>query len=239
MEGQQLGVTTHLLFDFFGTLVEYSASRTEQGYERTFDLLRNAGTDLDYDTFLSLWTRISSEFDDAAERSHLEFSMTELARAFLDHSVSSVGEPLVHEFVATYISEWNNGVRYIDGIAELLERLSRDFTLAVITNTHDRELVPRHLRRMGVAPLFREVVTSVDFGIRKPAVDIFEHAIELLCVSAADCIYVGDNFEADYVGARSAGISAFLIDPLNEASIDSEDRLESIFDIERKTGRRA
>jgi putative hydrolase of the HAD superfamily len=231
-------VTTHLLFDFFGTLVEYSASRTEQGYERTFDLLRNAGTDLDYDTFLSLWTRVSSEFDDAAGRSHREFSMVELASAFLNHAVSSVGEPFVHEFVATYISEWNSGVRYIDGVAELLERLSRDFTLSIITNTHDRELVPRHLRRMGVAPLFREVVTSVDFGIRKPAAGIFEHAIGLLGVSAADCIYVGDNFEADYVGARSAGISAFLIDPTNKAEIDPEDRLESIFEIERNIGRR-
>ena len=231
-------MTTHLLFDFFGTLVEYSASRTEQGYERTFDLLRSAGTDLDYETFLSRWTRVSSEFDDAAERSHREFSMVELARAFLDHSVSSVGEPLVHEFVATYLSEWNNGVRYIDGLAELLERLSRDFTLAVITNTHDRELVPRHLRRMGVAPLFREVVTSVDVGIRKPAAGIFEHAIELLGTSTKECIYVGDNFEADYVGARSAGISAFLIDPMNKAKVDSEDRLGSIFEIERKIGRR-
>ena len=91
---------------------------------------------------------------------------------------------------------------------------------------------------MGVAPLFREVVTAVDFGIRKPAADIFEHAIELLGTSTAECVYVGDNLEADYIGARSAGISAFLIDPTYEAKIDPEDRLESVFEIERKIGRR-
>ena len=27
---------SHVLFDFFGTLVEYSASRSEQGYARSF-----------------------------------------------------------------------------------------------------------------------------------------------------------------------------------------------------------
>jgi hypothetical protein len=32
---------TGILFDFFGTLVEYSASRVEQGYDATHKLLLN------------------------------------------------------------------------------------------------------------------------------------------------------------------------------------------------------
>jgi len=42
-------VTTHVLFDFFGTLVEYSPSRTDQGYDRSFSLLRDAGLRLGYE----------------------------------------------------------------------------------------------------------------------------------------------------------------------------------------------
>jgi FMN phosphatase YigB (HAD superfamily) len=45
---------------------------------------------------------------------------------------------------------------------------------------------------------------------------------------------VGDNYEADFVGARSAGIKPFLIDPLDKAPITSEDRLSSILEIEKK-----
>jgi putative hydrolase of the HAD superfamily len=29
---------THVLFDFFGTLVDYSAGRADRGYERSFAL---------------------------------------------------------------------------------------------------------------------------------------------------------------------------------------------------------
>ena len=56
-------MTTHVLLDFFGTLVDYSASRTEQGYERSFALLQAAGCRLDYQAFLSLWSEVFLEFD--------------------------------------------------------------------------------------------------------------------------------------------------------------------------------
>ena len=102
-------VATHILFDFFGTLVEYSASRTEQGYERSFRLLQEAGADFDYEQFLSLSSEVFAEFDAAAEQSHREFSMVELASAFLRRAVGVPSEALVRDFVKVYISEWNKG----------------------------------------------------------------------------------------------------------------------------------
>ena len=67
---------SHLLFDFFGTLVDYSASRTEQGYERSFALLRDSGCRLDYAGFLTAWSKVSEELDAAAAASHREVSST-------------------------------------------------------------------------------------------------------------------------------------------------------------------
>ena len=231
-------MTTHLVFDFFGTLVSYSTSRTEQGYERSFDHLRKAGSLLGYEEFLSLWSEISAEFDESAERTHREFSMLDLATAFMARAVGSVDEELSREFAETYVSEWNKGVRYVDGVADLLRRLEPRFTLSIITNTHDPDLVPSHLQRMDVAHLFKEVVTSVEFGIRKPAPEIFDHTLGLLGASTENCIYVGDNYAADFVGARSAGIRPLLIDPMDKAPIESEDRLVSIFEIEERLAHR-
>ncbi len=48
-----------VLFDFFGTLVHYSASRTEQGYHRTLAVLHETGVDLSYQGFLDTWSRAS------------------------------------------------------------------------------------------------------------------------------------------------------------------------------------
>ena len=47
---------THLLLDFFGTVVEYSPSRTAQGYERTHDLTTRMGSTLTYDESRAAWS---------------------------------------------------------------------------------------------------------------------------------------------------------------------------------------
>lgn len=225
-------MTTHVLFDFFGTLVEYSPSRTEQGYERSFRLLREAGADLDYHQFLSLWSEVSAQFDAVAEQTHREFSMLEVGEAFLRRAVGSPSDALTRDFVSTYVAEWNKGVRYPEGVPELLDRLAQPFTLAVITNTHDPDLVPNHLQRMGISECFSEVVTSVEHGRRKPAPEIFHHTLDRLQVAPEQCVYVGDNYDADYRGALGAGIQPLLIDPLSEAPIPSSARLDSISALE-------
>jgi putative hydrolase of the HAD superfamily len=226
-------VTTHLLFDFFGTLVDYSPSRTEQGYGRSFGLLREAGMGLDYPRFLALWSEVSEELDARAEETHREFSMMEAGRAFLSRAMGSWEDGLVGDFVRTYLVEWNEGVTYHPGLPALLQKLGERYALAVITNTHDAGLVPAHLEQMGIAHHFDAVVTSIGFGMRKPAPEIFQHTLRLLGAEADQCVYVGDDYDADYCGARSAGLRPLLVDPLGEVRVPESDRLGSILALDR------
>lgn len=225
-------VPTHLLFDFFGTLVDYSPSRTEQGYERSFAVLRAAGAELDYDGFLARWSETSERFESAAARTHREFSMLELGSAFLAELVQGPSADLVRRFVVTYVEEWNKGVSYPEGVPALVERLARQHELAVITNTHDPGLVPGHLERMGIARRFAHVFTSVELGVRKPAATIFEHAVRVLDVAPQDALYVGNSYEADYLGARGAGLRALLIDPESRTPAAPGDRIPSLRSLE-------
>ena len=233
------GVITHILFDFFGTLVDYMPSRTAQGYSRSFKLLRHAGMALDYEGFLALWSEVFAQFDAEAESSLREFSMADVATEFLKRAVpDATSGPLAARLSSTYLAEWNSGVRYPDGIAALLQRLDKQYTLAVITNTHDAGLVPTHLGRMGVRGLLAQVFTSVEFGRRKPAPAIFQHALGVLGAKPECCLYVGDNYDADYLGARSAGICALLIDPTHKTPLDGRDRIDSVFQLEERLGAR-
>jgi FMN phosphatase YigB (HAD superfamily) len=42
---------------------------------------------------------------------------------------------------------------------------------------------------------------------------IFNQALELLGSQPAQTLYVGDNYYADVIGARAAGLTPVLIDP--------------------------
>lgn len=221
---------THILFDFFGTLVDYSPSRTEQGYDSSYALLRELGATLSYEEFLDGWSRTSAAFDRRSDADDSEFSMTECGAAYLGEALGRAprdGE--VEEFVTRYLAEWNTGVRYLPGLADLLGELAAGHRLAVVTNTHTPSLVPGHLAAMGVLEAFDAVVTSVEVGWRKPHPRIYAAALDTLGIEASSAVFVGDTYEPDFAGPERHGIPAFLIDPDRRAAVPDERRLKSVF----------
>ena len=225
----------NILFDFFGTLVEYSPSRTEQGYDRSHRLVSSFGSRLDYDAFLSLWSAVSEELDQMANHDLSEFSMHDAAAQFLRRAIDRrPTERMIDAFVKTYIREWNAGVRYLDGLTQFLGRLKPRFRLGIVTNTHLAALVEDHLVRMDAPSHFDVVVTSIAEGRRKPHPQIFLRALELLGAGSAETLFVGDSYEADYLGARRVGMNCFLIDPSQNARVPPEHRISDLFELERR-----
>ena len=88
----------------------------------------------------------------------------------------------------------------------------RGYTLAVVSNADGR--VAASLAASGIAGEFATIVDSHVVGVEKPAAEIFEIALQACCAQAANTIYVGDIYEIDVRGARNAGITPVLIDPL-------------------------
>jgi putative hydrolase of the HAD superfamily len=225
----------HIFFDFFGTLVSYSPSRRDQGYDVSHRVLQEAGAPLGYDEFLDLWCEVSDEFELKFAPTQQEFSMIQLGDAFLQRALRRApSSEVTTRFVEAYLSEWNKGVHYLPGLREFLVRLSHRYGLAVITNTSDSQIIHAHLRQMGVDDLFGAVVTSVEFGFRKPHPGIFRHAWDLVGTRPEGSIYVGDSFEADYCGSSAAGMQPFLIDPDRRNDVHEGSRLQALFDLENR-----
>jgi putative hydrolase of the HAD superfamily len=226
--------TTHILFDFFGTLVEYSASRTDQGYERSYQILLSNGVTLSYDQFLERWSATCRRFDLQSEISNDEYSMDEVVSGFLNQVLGQEARPnMAREFRDTYLQEWNKGVKYIAEVPALLNQLAASYTLALVTNTHSADLIREHLRKMQVAHVFSAVVTSVEHGKRKPDPSIFEQALKVTGGRSDRSTYVGDSFEADYIGAANVGMRCLLIDPQKVHKVPENDRVDSVLGLFR------
>jgi len=87
----------------------------------------------------------------------------------------------------------------------------RGYKLAVISN---RDLpFQEEIETLGLAPFFDLVMAGGEVNAWKPEPDIFLHACRRLEVTPAESIYVGDNYFADAVGARNAGLQPVLYDP--------------------------
>jgi len=221
-----------VLFDFFGTLVEYSPSRVEQGYHATHALLADAGVTLDYAEFLERWGAVFATLDGWSRQTGREFSMQQVAVEFLAEVCPGPYPPdLPGRLWQAYVAEWGTAIRYLPGIPSLLADLSERARIGVVTNTHATSLVQEHLTRSGIAPYVDVLVTSVDHGRPKPHPSIFAAALDRLGCEAAAALYVGDSYEADYLGATRAGLPALLIDPNGAARIPAADRIASVLDV--------
>ncbi|HEX6684669.1 MAG TPA: HAD family hydrolase [Candidatus Limnocylindrales bacterium] len=224
--------TTHILFDFFGTLVGYSPERCDKEFPHTREALRRLGLALSADELAASWQENWYPFEERSQTDHREFSMMDVGTAFLRAQLGREPDPAeTRALMDVYIAEWNAGVTYPDGITEWLDDLAGDYRLAIVSNVHEAYLVPTHLEKMNLKTRFDAVVLSVEVGWRKPHPEIYATALGLLGAQPDQAVFVGDTHVADYVGPERAGIRSFLIDPFDRAGVPAVRRLDTIFDL--------
>lgn len=220
-----------VLFDFFGTLVEYQPDRTRLAAPDTHRLAVTYGFGGDHDTFVSVWDTASSKLEHTSRATLREFSMTDAATAFGEMARLDLSGDAAADLGRSYVQEWSRHVHPIPGVAEMIHQLAGALTVAVVSNTHDPDMVTDMLSDMGVSGEVSASVLSVEHGYLKPHPSIYSAALAQVDCDAAHAAFVGDSYEADYLGPRDAGMSAFLIDPAQAHDIPAAARLSSVLDI--------
>ncbi|MGZ9235273.1 MAG: HAD family hydrolase [Anaerolineales bacterium] len=109
------------------------------------------------------------------------------------------------------------------------------YVLAVISNRDKpfQELLDEH----GIGEFFHFSLAGGEVNTFKPDPGVFEHALRRVNLSPQDALYIGDNYYADVVGSRRAGLRPVLYDPLGIfpdpdcVTIKSFDELKSILKV--------
>jgi len=107
--------------------------------------------------------------------------------------------------VYTDVSEWR---LYDDTLVTLRELHAEGWNHAILSN-HVPEL-PALIHGLGLGVLVDHVVNSAETGFEKPHPGAFRAVLAKL-QDPAEIWMIGDNIEADFFGAESAGLSAILV----------------------------
>lgn len=92
----------------------------------------------------------------------------------------------------------------------LAELRGRNYRLGVVSNWDSR--LVSICESLGLTGHVDFILASAATGMEKPDRRIFEIALARAAVPPHRAIHVGDDYEADVLGARGAGIDALLID---------------------------
>ncbi|UCB60055.1 MAG: HAD family hydrolase [Candidatus Bathyarchaeota archaeon] len=107
----------------------------------------------------------------------------------------------------------------------LSELKQRGLKIGVISTAYEEE-IRFVLEKAGLEKTTFDTIVGVDTAqCMKPHPDIFKCALRKLNVRPEDAMFVGDEIEADYKGAKSVGMQALLIDRTEK---QKEDDLKTI-----------
>ena len=79
------------------------------------------------------------------------------------------------------------------------------------------------LEQNGLTPYLDPILVSSEVGVEKPDRRIFEKALELSGEDPRECLYVGDNYYDDGVGASQVGMAFCILNPPDKLGIEELD----------------
>jgi putative hydrolase of the HAD superfamily len=116
--------------------------------------------------------------------------------------------------VSDYMGQFYKPQVYVpDEAFALLTALKESgYVLGVVSNRDDPFL--EELKTLKLDAYFHFILAAGEVKSYKPEPLIFERALEIAGISAAEAMYIGDNYFADIVGSRRAGLMPVLYDPI-------------------------
>ncbi|RTZ66993.1 MAG: HAD family hydrolase [Aquificaceae bacterium] len=126
--------------------------------------------------------------------------LSQLAREFAYNQ--QMAEDAFHVFWLA-----RNEVTLFDGTRDILEQLSKQYSLGVVTNGN------ADVNHIGIGQYFDFSVSIADVGAAKPDAKVFHHALNLANCSALETVHIGDHPIYDVTGALNAGLHAIWYNP--------------------------
>jgi len=168
------------------------------------------------------------------------------AKAFVEREYRKVGEAAVEWYDIQYWFQYFQLERswralmehYVDKINvypdvhHLLDRLRGRFRM-ILTSNAGREFIDVEMGATGLDRYFDQIFSATsDFREVKKTPRFYRRVCEILNVSPADLVHVGDHYEFDYLVPRAVGIQAFYLD--RSARREGKFILQDLKDLEKR-----
>ena len=196
-----------VLFDFGQTLVDSAdgfRTAEKMAKETLFaDIFGNQKAHR-WDQFVSQYRAVRKAFHDRSN-----FSRPSIWQSVYERFGRKPKSRQLAAWERTYWETVKSKTRPFPETLQVLDALSRNYRLGLITNTQGQKAEGTH--RIALFPqierFFETIIVAGEGGLPpKPARRAFEAALEAMKILPAEAIYVGDDWRNDICGARDAGL---------------------------------
>ncbi|MYH68072.1 MAG: HAD family hydrolase [Dehalococcoidia bacterium] len=148
-----------------------------------------------------------------ARRGRLDMTATrrEIVRLALDR-LGLPYSPAAEAMADRFTELRHKAIKLFPDATDTLQRLKDSgVRLGLLTNGNSASQRGK-IARFGLEPFFDHIQIEEEFGLGKPEARAFRNALARLDAEAEDAWMVGDNLEADILGAQQVGVHAIWMD---------------------------
>jgi len=197
----------HIFFDLDHTLWDF-----ETNSSKTFShILKKNELDVNFNDFIEVYKPINHKYwklfrEDKVSKTDLRYFRLKEAFDAINYKAS---DEIIHTLSEEYITFLSQHNALFNNAIEVLEYLKEKYIMHIITNGFE-EVQFKKLKNSNLLPFFDKIITSEKVGVKKPNPKIFQYAMDISGASSHESIMIGDNFEADILGAINAGMQAIF-----------------------------
>ncbi len=210
--------TKHIFFDLDHTLWDFETN-SDLAFKSIF-IKHNVNVDIL--KFLNYYRNINDKYwklfrDEKVTKEELRYGRLKDAFTKIKFQVS---DQLINDLAVDYIEYLPENNFLFDGAHEILQHLKPNYKMHIITNGFS-EVQHKKIENSELLQYFDEIITSEQVGVKKPNPIIFQYALEKVNTTANESIMIGDNWEADIMGAKKVGFDViycnFNLKPVSES----------------------
>ncbi|MEM9000372.1 MAG: YjjG family noncanonical pyrimidine nucleotidase [Bacteroidota bacterium] len=204
------GIVTDVFFDLDHTLWDF-----ERNSALTFKKILNGfGLKIDLERFLQAYAPINQEYwrlyrEEKVSQAELRYQRLRKTFDAIDIRVEHSTINMLSQAYIEHLSSFNH---VFPGTIDILEYLKPNYKLHIITNGF-QEIQQKKLKNANIDTYFVHIINSEMAGVKKPNPHIFQLALQLANVKPGNALMIGDNLEADILGAQSAGFHTLHFNP--------------------------
>ena len=220
----------HIFFDLDHTLWDFEKN-SDLAFEAVF---KKHQLNVNLAKFLNYYRQINFEYwkryrEERVTKEELRYGR--LNDTFTKIKVE-VSRSVIDELAIDYITELPKNNHLFDGAHQILDYLKPNYELHIITNGFN-EVQFKKLKNSKMTNYFKEIITSEEVGVKKPNPKIFNFALEKANATFQESLMIGDNWEADIMGAKKTGLDVIFCNFNNEPVSESIKSINHLLEIKK------
>lgn len=206
----------HIFFDLDHTLWDFEKNSSETLSEifHEFELQQFVNNK---ERFLATYQTVNGQYwkkyrDGVIDKQTVRFGrFADTLNRFNVPDAEILGQKIGDE----YVKRGPHKTHLFEDTHETLTYLKSRYELHIITNGF-KEVQSIKMAGSDLNQYFQVILCSEDVGVNKPNKKVFHKALDLATGTASNSLMIGDNLEADILGAQKVGIRTILFDPKKE-----------------------